>query len=68
MAKKGEDSSTFQGLKADIKAKKPAHLYIFYGEEMFLLRYYLAALKKLLVEMDKDFDNIESEIRQILDI
>ena len=25
-------------------------------------------LKKLLVEMDKDFDNIESEIRQILDI
>lgn len=50
MAKKGEDSSTFQGLKADIKAKKPAHLYIFYGEEMFLLRYYLAALKKLLVD------------------
>ena len=50
MAKKGEDGGAFQRLKADIKAKKPANLYIFHGEEMFLLRYYLDTLKKLLID------------------
>lgn len=49
MAKK-EDYSAFQELKADIKEKQPRNLYIFHGEEMFLLRYYLERLKKILID------------------
>lgn len=49
MAKK-TDSSAFQELKTAIKAKKPERLYFFHGEEMFLLRYYLGQLKKLLID------------------
>ena len=44
------DNSAFQVLKADIKAKKPGRCYIFHGEEMFLLRYYLQEMKKILVD------------------
>ena len=49
MAKKA-DSNAFQELKAAIKAKDPAQLYFFHGEEMFLLRYYLEQLKKILID------------------
>lgn len=49
MAKK-TDQSEFQALKAAIKSKNPAGLYIFYGEETFLLQHYLGQLKKLLVD------------------
>lgn len=44
------DNSAVQELKASIKAKMPGRLYIFHGEEMFLLRYYLQELKKILVD------------------
>ena len=37
-------------LKSDIKLNNPARLYIFHGEEAYLRRYYLDALRKLLVE------------------
>lgn len=49
MAKK-VGASTLQTLKADIKAKKPGRLYVFFGEEVFLLRYYLEQIRKLLVD------------------
>ena len=49
MAKK-VDNSAFQELKAAVKAKDPARVYIFHGEEVFLLRYYLEQLKKILIE------------------
>ncbi len=49
MAKKTDDNG-FQQLKRALKEKKPGRVYIFCGEEMFLLRYYLDQLKKLLVE------------------
>lgn len=49
MAKK-TDSSAFQELKTAIKTKNPERLYFFHGEEMFLLRYYLGQLKKLLID------------------
>ena len=49
MAKKS-DNSAFQELKAALKANEPARLYIFHGEEMFLLRYYLDQVKKLLID------------------
>ena len=37
-------------LKSDLKLNTPARLYVFYGEEAYLLRHYLDALHKLLVE------------------
>lgn len=45
-----EDVSALQELKAAIKAKKPERLYFFFGEEMFLLRYYLGQVKKILID------------------
>ncbi|MBQ8769125.1 MAG: DNA polymerase III subunit delta [Oscillospiraceae bacterium] len=45
-----QDFSALQELKAAIKAKKPERLYFFHGEEMFLLRYYLGQVKKLLID------------------
>jgi len=45
-----QDQSALQELKAAIKAKKPERLYFFHGEEMFLLRYYLGQVKKILID------------------
>ena len=47
---KATDNTAFQRLKAAIKASQPENLYIFHGEEMFLLRHYLEQLKKLLLD------------------
>ncbi len=49
MARKMENTA-FQELKASIKSRGPGRLYLFHGEETFLLRYYLEQLKKILVE------------------
>lgn len=50
MAKQEQTVSQLQLLKGDIKAKRLKNLYIFHGEETFLLHYYLEAVKKLLVD------------------
>lgn len=47
---KQDEFNEFQELKAAIKAKKPERLYFFHGEEMFLLRYYLGQVKKILID------------------
>ena len=47
---KATDNSAFQQLKAAIKVSQVENLYIFHGEEMFLLRHYLEQLKKLLLD------------------
>jgi DNA polymerase-3 subunit delta len=47
---KQDDFNELQELKAAIKAKKPERLYFFHGEEMFLLRYYLGQVKKILID------------------
>ena len=39
-----------QQLKADMKAGTPANLYIFHGEEQFLLGHYLQQLKKCVLD------------------
>lgn len=44
------ENLAFQTLKKDLKEKKPGNLYVFYGEEGFLLRYYFQMLKKQLIE------------------
>jgi DNA polymerase-3 subunit delta len=49
MAKKTEINE-LSALKGAIKAKTLGRFYIFHGEEMFLLRYYLEQMKKILVD------------------
>lgn len=46
MAKKSENSEAFQILKDDLRNKTTKPLYVFYGEEIYLLQYYLTQLKK----------------------
>lgn len=50
MAKKAAPGNGFQELKADLKQKKPGRLYIFHGEETFLMHHYLGQLQKLLLD------------------
>ena len=44
------DQQAFQQLKTAIRQRQPQRLYFFYGEEKFLLNYYLQQLKKILVD------------------
>ena len=51
------ETDNLQELKAAIKAGQPANLYIFHGEEMFLLHHYLEQLKKtVLDELTESFN------------
>lgn len=50
MAFSQEKPNALQVLKTAIKEKNPERLYIFHGEEVFLLNHYLQQLKKLLVD------------------
>ena len=51
MAKKDDHAqAALQELKTAIKEKCPGRLYIFYGEEVFLLNHYLLKLKELLID------------------
>ena len=50
MARKTDKPNTLQILKNDLKQKNPGRLYVFYGEETFLLHHYLGQLRKLLLD------------------
>ena len=50
MAKKTPASDGFQQLKTAIRGKSLDRLYIFHGEEVFLLHHYLEQIKKLLLD------------------
>ena len=50
MAKKMPATDNFQLLKTDIKNKDIGRLYVFHGEEIFLLQYYFDKVKNLLVD------------------
>ncbi len=50
MAKQKSDTSSFDRLKAAIRAKNPGNLYVFYGEEGHLMQHYLEQLRKLLLD------------------
>ena len=50
MAQKPTQSGSLQALKAQLKTKEFARLYFFYGEESFLLHYYLEQIKKNLID------------------
>lgn len=73
MAKQQSENTALQQLKQDIRAKIPGRLYVFYGEEMFLLRHYLEQLRRTVVdELTESFNyhslNSENfEIRTLAD-
>ena len=50
MARKQNEDNALQDLKSAIRAKTPQRLYIFHGEEKFLLHHYFSQLKKLLLD------------------
>ena len=50
MAKKPQTDGALQSLKAALRNKQIHRLYFFYGEETFLMNYYLDSIKKLLLE------------------
>lgn len=50
MAKKQAPGGELQLLKQNIREKTPGRLYVFFGEETFLLEHYLGQLKKLVLD------------------
>ncbi len=50
MAKEQTHNNSLQLLKTALREKRAERLYVFHGEETFLLHYYLNQLKKLLVD------------------
>ena len=47
---KYQENDSLQQLKAALKAGQPENLYVFHGEEMFLLHHYLQQLKNVVLE------------------
>ena len=50
MAKKQTGGGALRELKAQLKSGTPGRLYVFFGEEAFLMNHYLVQMKKLLLE------------------
>ena len=50
MAKQNTEQNELSALKAAIRNVEPARLYVFHGEEMFLLQHYLGQLKNAVVD------------------
>jgi len=50
MAKKQNEENRLADLKAAIRAKRMGRLYIFHGEEKFLMHHYFGQVKKLLLD------------------
>ena len=58
MAKKDNRPDGLQMLKQQLKAKSADRLYIFHGEETFLLKHYLGQMRKLLLdELTESFNS-----------
>lgn len=57
MAKKEPQKDNYDQLKRELKAKDLGRLYVFHGEETFLLHYYLEQMRKqLLDELTESFN------------
>ena len=50
MAKQNEKPNNIVKLKIDLREKTPGRLYIFHGDETFLMNHYLGQLQKLLID------------------
>lgn len=68
MAKKETQSNGLNQLKTAIREKTPDRLYIFHGEEVFLLHYYLEQLRKLLVDDLTESFNFHKLTNETFDI
>lgn len=68
MAYKDADTNSLQVLKAALKEKRTDNLYVFHGEETFLLHHYLGQLKKLLVEELTESFNYHKLTKENFDI
>lgn len=68
MAKKYTQSRGIQELKAALREKRAERLYIFHGEETFLLHYYLEQLKKLLVDALTESFNYHKLTKETFDM
>jgi len=72
MAKK-QDDAAYRKLKRDLAAGTPEHLYVFYGEERYLLEYYLGVLRTLLLAPGmeafnhKRFDGRSLDLQELAD-
>ncbi len=69
--KKEKNTEVLSVLKDHIKNKQPARVYLFHGEERFLIDYYVGELKKLVLENDNGlnlsiFEN-KVDIRDLID-
>lgn len=69
MAKKAEkQDNQLPALKAAIKEKTPANLYVFYGEEMFLLHHYLGQLKAVILDPVTESFNFHRFTQETFDL
>ena len=68
MAAKKEIKNDLQCLKEDLRAKQPGRLYIFHGEETFLLHHYLEQLKKILLDELTESFNFHKLTAETFDI
>ena len=68
MAKQQEKKNELQLLKEDLRAKRVGRLYVFHGEETFLLSHYLEQLKKLLLDELTESFNFHKLTSETFDI
>ena len=69
MAKKNErDTNTLGELKQHLKMKEPGRLYVFHGEEAFLLNHYLGQIKKILLDELTESFNFHKLTSETFDI
>lgn len=63
-----EEQTALERLKADIKEHRSKRLYVFFGEEIFLLNHYLERLKKNLVDELTESFNFHKLSKENFDI
>ena len=63
-----QENTGLQQLKADLKAGQLKRLYIFHGEETFLLEHYLGQMKKLLVDQLTESFNYHKLTKENFDL
>lgn len=64
-SKKTTDDSGLKRLKTDLAAGNPAQLYVFYGEEGYLKRYYLQQMRALCAGPFEEFNIIQLDAEQM---
>ena len=68
MAKQNDSATPLQELKAEIKNGTVSGLYIFHGEEMFLLHHYFGQIKKLLIDELTESFNFHKLTQETFDL